>query len=113
MSNFKVLGVNDSKDFCQCCGKTGLKRVVFIENVQTNEVRHFGTTCAVSPVKGFGVDREVKQAIEGFKQTQAARFAIAHRLYKQAGGKYISVDAFSAKAADAGLFEQCRQQAFA
>ena len=42
----RILGINDDRDFCQCCGKTGLRRVVWIENLETGSIRHFGTTCA-------------------------------------------------------------------
>jgi len=44
--NYKILGVNDDKDFCSCCGKQGLKRVVWLEDNRNGEVNHFGTHCA-------------------------------------------------------------------
>ena len=61
-SNFKVLGVNDDRDFCECCGKEGLKKVVWIEHCDTGDVQHFGTSCAASPVKGFGLKKEIAKA---------------------------------------------------
>lgn len=33
MAAFKVLGVNDDTDNCECCGRTGLKRVVWLERL--------------------------------------------------------------------------------
>lgn len=45
-TEYKVLGVNDDKDFCSCCGKQGLKKVVWMENNETGEVLHFGVVCA-------------------------------------------------------------------
>lgn len=42
----KILGINDDRDFCFCCGKEGLTRVVWIQNEETGEIVHFGTTCA-------------------------------------------------------------------
>lgn len=106
MSRYEVLGVNDDKDFCQCCGKVGLKRVVFIRDNETDEVRHFGTTCAMSPVKGFGADKEIRSAIESFRRTQGALAAIAHREYRKVGGTYVSLDAYSARAENMVLWNQ-------
>lgn len=60
---FKVKGVNDEKDTCECCGKEGLKRVVWIEDTETLEVRHFGTTCAANPAKAYGLKREIASAV--------------------------------------------------
>lgn len=54
MSRYTFLGVNDERDFCECCGKVGLKRVVWIEDTETCEIRHYGTTCATNPAKAFG-----------------------------------------------------------
>jgi hypothetical protein len=31
----KVLGVNDDRSSCQCCGREGLKRVVWLEIEET------------------------------------------------------------------------------
>ena len=61
MSRFQFLGVNDDRDFCECCGKQELKRVVWIEDLETGEVKHYGTTCATNPAKAFGV--KVNKAI--------------------------------------------------
>ncbi len=64
---FKVKGVNDEKDTCECCGKEGLKRVVWIEDTETLEVRHFGTTCAANPAKAYGLKREIAKAVRDFE----------------------------------------------
>lgn len=45
MATYKILAVNDDKDFCQCCGKQGLRRVVWVDRDNT-EILHLGTTCA-------------------------------------------------------------------
>jgi len=55
---FIIKGINDDRDFCMCCGRKGLKRVVWIEDTESGEIKHFGTTCAVSPIKGFGIVKE-------------------------------------------------------
>lgn len=89
MGRYQVVDVNDSRDFCECCGKTGLKRVVFVRDTETDEVKHFGTTCAVAPAKGFGVDREVKAAIAQFVSHVATINQMAYREYKRLGGKHV------------------------
>ena len=85
-NRYKVVGVNDDKDFCECCGRQGLKRVVSIEDTETQEIKHFGTTCAAAPVKGFGVDKEIKKAIRDFQDREQAVFRYAYSLYRKAGG---------------------------
>lgn len=106
---FKVLGVNDDKNFCECCGKQGLKKVVFIENLETNEIKHFGTTCAKSPKKGFGVNKEIEIAISAFKAKQALIQRNAWKLYKQKGGEIIFVDG-GFKCVNSALLEKCYKE---
>lgn len=50
MWNF--LGINDDHDNCECCGKVGLKRVVYLENEADGTIAHFGTTCAAYKMTG-------------------------------------------------------------
>lgn len=111
MSNYKVIGVNDDKDFCECCGKQGLKSVVWIENTETNEIKHFGSTCAASPVKGFCVDKEIKNAIKSFKNKQVNEWRVAHSLYRKSGGKYDGngIDGFTANNKE--LLDKCLMMA--
>jgi hypothetical protein len=35
-ARYKVLGVNDDHDTCNCCGKTGLKRVVWLAELDAD-----------------------------------------------------------------------------
>jgi len=49
--NARILGINDDEDYCSCCGKTGLKRVVWIEH-EDGSIDHYGTTCATYKLKG-------------------------------------------------------------
>ena len=65
-NRFKVLGVNDEQTECCCCGKTGLKRVVWIEDTEAGDIRHFGTSCAESPSKSFGLKSEIQKAVRTF-----------------------------------------------
>ena len=90
---FIVRGVSDDADFCMCCGRTGLKRVVWIEDTETQEVRHFGTTCAAAPVKGFPKD-EIKKAIANFETLEAMTWKSVHREIRALGlrsGTYNAV----------------------
>lgn len=61
----KVLGINDEKDFCQCCGKKGLKRVVWCE-LEDGDIVHYGTTCASKKWLHMP-EKDVKKEIEKTK----------------------------------------------
>ncbi len=41
----RVLGVNDDRDSCDCCGRQGLKKVVWLETA-AGEVVAYGVGCA-------------------------------------------------------------------
>lgn len=105
---FKVLGVNDDKDFCECCGKSRLSRVVWIENLETGKIQHFGVVCAENPSKAFGLKKEIRSASYAFKQILNARYAAAGGLYRKKGGGYVNGDEpYSIKPADQPLYELC------
>lgn len=110
-SRYKVLAVNDDKDFCECCGKQGLKRVVWIEDTETQEIKHFGTTCAAAPVKGFGVEKEIRSAISTFKARQQALWGWAHKMYRKLGGDYTGNGQDGWKANNRSLLDECIAQA--
>ncbi|MFJ2991231.1 hypothetical protein [Pandoraea sp. NPDC087047] len=88
-NRFSVVGVNDERDFCECCGKKGLKRVVWVHDAETDEVKHFGTTCVLSPSKAFGVETELREALDRFKVRERAIFHAAYVEYKKRGGSYV------------------------
>ncbi len=111
MAKYEVVGVNDDKDSCECCGKQGLKRVVWIRNIETGEVKHFGTTCATAPQKGFGVDKEIKSAINRFANKEKVLNTLARYGYKAAGGTYVAnPDGCSWTVADKVLYQTVRAQ---
>jgi hypothetical protein len=89
MAGFEVVGVNDERDFCECCGKSGLKRVVWIRDTESGDVKHFGTSCATAPAKGFGLDMEVKKAISRFQSREKGISGAASYRYRREGGKYV------------------------
>ena len=71
MARFEIKGINDDKDTCMCCGKEGLKKVVWIEDTETLEVGHYGTSCAANPAKCFGIGkREIAKAVREFEHRQ-------------------------------------------
>lgn len=41
-----IAGITDERDTCECCGKTNLKRVVVLLDLDTDEYVFYGTTCA-------------------------------------------------------------------
>lgn len=45
-SRYIIAGITDERDTCECCGKTGLKRVVVLLDLDTDEFVFYGTTCA-------------------------------------------------------------------
>lgn len=69
---FQVLAVNDKADFCECCGRQGLKKVVWVLDNETGEHKHFGTFCVLAPSKAFGLDKQVAASVREFDRTQAA-----------------------------------------
>lgn len=42
---YKLVAINDDIDFCIACGKEELKRVMWLENLETGIIEHYGTTC--------------------------------------------------------------------
>lgn len=110
MNRFQVLAVNDEKDFCECCGKKNLKRVVFVRDIETDEVKHFGTSCATAPAKGFNIESEVKTAIAKFDSYTQILNAYTRQEYKKQGGQYVAnADGSSWSIADRGLYDECRE----
>ena len=111
MSNrFQVVAVNDERDFCECCGRTGLKRVVWILDSEAGEVKHFGTTCATAPQKGFNLREQIKSAIEKVEQLEKARSYLASHQYRREGGKYVQTAQGVWKVVDRAHFERCKAQ---
>lgn len=72
MARYIFLGINDDRDTCECCGRTNLKRVVWIEDTETGEVKHYGTTCATNPAKAFGhkINKDIRTASASFERRQ-------------------------------------------
>ena len=89
---FRILAIVDDVNACECCGKSDLLRTVAIENSETGEIKYFGTTCAMQPAKGFGIEKkELSDKLSDFKFAQQRMWPVARRIYKERGGKMIQV----------------------
>lgn len=106
-NRYQLVAVNDTRDFCECCGRKGLKRVVWIVDLETGEEKHFGTTCAMAPSKAFGLDREIKQAIREADRSLKVRWSRAWAFYRKAGGTTEQYAPGRWRAQDRSLLDRC------
>lgn len=90
-ARFQVIGINDKRDFCECCGKSGLARVVWILDTDTGEEKHFGTSCAAAPAKGFDVAKEIRAAIRTYDAAMQIVYRRARIAYKALGAAFETV----------------------
>lgn len=77
---FRVLGITDERDTCDCCGRTGLKATVAIAFDDEPETMFYGRTCAAryARVKVSVIDRRVREAEQAKRDAEhAARQAQA------------------------------------
>lgn len=80
-----MLGVIDDQDFWQCCGRQGLKRVVWIEEGEIREVQHFGAVCVTGLAdQGFGSTLAALVAIAYSKTASTIDFTMASDVSKMA-----------------------------
>lgn len=66
-ATFKIIGITDETTVCECCGKSNLKKVVVLENVETGEIVRYGVDCAA---KARGT-KTAKKEIEFEFETRA------------------------------------------
>lgn len=62
---FRIMGCNDDFDTCDCCGKTGLKRVVMLAPVDPDgnlegDPSPYGTSCAAK-LLGYAYPKDPKE----------------------------------------------------
>jgi len=111
-SRFQIKGINDDTDFCMCCGKQGLKKVVWIEDGETGSLEHFGVICAINPSKAFGIGKaDLKQHEVVFQHIQSVISSRARRLYREAGGEMKMATHYSSIPSNVELWNQCRESA--
>lgn len=65
---YKVIGTNDDQTWCDICGKTELKRVVWFEDLETGEILAAGTTCAAK-VQGKKT-KDIEKEVNTFEKAQ-------------------------------------------
>jgi hypothetical protein len=89
-SNFRILGICDEVNACECCGKSDLQKTVAILNTETGTIGYFGSSCAMQPAKCFGFEKsEMNRALRDFKSAQQILWGKARRIYKERGGKMV------------------------
>lgn len=71
---FRVLGITDDNDTCDCCGRTGLNATVAIQFDDEPETQFYGRTCAAryARVKVSVIDRGVRQAEQAKRDAERA-----------------------------------------
>jgi len=74
MTTYRRLGINDDVDSCDCCGKTGLKRVVWLED-EHGAVTHFGVNCAARALGLYGSFKTSQDLKDAFDRAQTDRQA--------------------------------------
>jgi len=85
MAQYKILGVNDDLNFCNCCGKQRLARVVWMENLNTGEVTHYGTTCAARLFAAGTGKKAIKKAVfEAADKVYNEACEFVHRYFQNA-----------------------------
>lgn len=72
----KILGINDDESTCACCGKSGLKRVVWLQFGEegNEEVTHYGTSCAATALGLTGrtyTARDAEKMVADYNAKQA------------------------------------------
>lgn len=80
---FKIDGITDDQDTCDCCGRQGLKRTVRLLRLDADgnpvEALHYGTTCAAKalrrPAARIAAEAATAQHRADAAAEQRARFA--------------------------------------
>jgi hypothetical protein len=109
---FKIKAINDEESSCMCCGKSGLQKVVWIEDTETGDIQHFGCICALKPSKAFGIKEDDLKSYEtAWKTILAIRNSKARRMYREAGGVMKMVTPYSAAPANLELWQECQKKA--
>jgi hypothetical protein len=92
-TQYTLKGINDDQDTCSCCGKTGLKRVMWLmeldaEGNESGEVFPMGTTCGA---KKLGMSSK-SVSIQGDTESYAryAQTLLAKGLSAQQASRALS-----------------------
>lgn len=85
-TTYRIKGINSDTDTCECCGRTGLKRVVWLAPVVDDteyDPAAYGSSCA-AVVMGRGREAGRKVVDEALAANRAARIAAAERAERAA-----------------------------
>jgi hypothetical protein len=67
IAKYIVKAINDESDYCECCGKKGLKRVVWLSYIDVGnteiEPGHYGTMCAARMMGYKGITKSKAENI--------------------------------------------------
>ena len=66
---YRVIKMSDRGE-CECCGRTGLKRTVHLENLTSGEDMFFGVDCAASALKQRYQGKRYKVSREAIKSME-------------------------------------------
>lgn len=67
MTTYSAIGIDDSVNTCDCCGKSNLKSTVVMQSSE-GEIFHYGSTCAT---RNTGkVAKVIKQEIDALQQSK-------------------------------------------
>jgi hypothetical protein len=93
--NATALYISDERDTCECCGKTGLKRVV-VMRLEDLSLAYWGTTCASrnSGKDRIQINQEIKDARQA-RQDEAYEYLKTTKAYKDHCEKRIELYAKS------------------
>ena len=93
----EVLGINSDKHSCQCCGKSGLNRVVWL-SIDGGPAVHYGTACAAKAARISGswtgsraealVDR-IKMREDGIREREAILARAQHQANQTGRRTYV------------------------
>ena len=83
LRRYRFLGINDEQSVCSCCGKKGLKRVVWLLDLECDDVAHYGTTCAAFLLAGRMKDEPKPTMSAAEKIIEQARDAEVDRVARE------------------------------
>ena len=81
MTKYKLLGINNDTETCDACGKTGLKRVMWLERLDsdgngTGDIKAYGTTCGARTLGFKGEFSSVEQVASAVECQNAKQKAV-------------------------------------
>jgi len=74
---YLIEGITDAVSTCDCCGRTGLRRVVALRDAETGEVAMFGTTCAA---RALGMARSKGEMVALLAKAASRAEAVVRRV---------------------------------